>query len=431
MLISGICEANGYGTTLSNSVNILNVPESIDLLGLSLNSIQDLLDARSFVTKVRAKSNPLIVAGGTICVVPELVLAALPETNLAVMGEGDDTILEILKVAEMGGPYESVEGMAIRSSSGIIKTSGRPLPSLQGRPFPKVPENIGTQDIRGVNVYMETHRGCIGECTFCLVHSMFGRNIRWRPVEEVTAEMKYLRKRNVRRIGISGGTVTLYGIGDDRGAERFTDLLRNAHDIFGKENVAASDVRVDCVDQTTLKAIKQFTNGWLFFGIESGSNSLLKTMRKGIDTEVIEEKVQLAKQCGLKVNGSFIVGHPSESEDQYLESCRFLRRLNLDDYSINIADPIVGTPLYHGIVAERARSIEDSHWFKQSDKELKGLKHLTVAEYRHLNMLNEAYEVIFDMNPTSADFLKMRNSTTIESDRIKRDIGFVLENAER
>jgi len=83
----------------------------------------------------------------------------------------------------------------------------------------------------------------------------------------------------------------------------------------------------------------------VFFGLESGSNAMLKAMKKGVTREDNLRAVELARRVGVKVGGSFIVGYPGESREDYMESMSFLEQAMLDDVFVSIAEPIPGTPL--------------------------------------------------------------------------------------
>ncbi len=146
-----------------------------------------------------------------------------------------------------------------------------------------MPPDISDQNVRGANIYIESMRGCKGICIFCQVPQLFGWKIRSRPLERIVEEAKMLVKRGVKKIAISGGTTTYYGFKQKIDEDSFTTLLRMISEVVGSKNLSIPDIRVDAVTEKILKAIRNYTVGWVFYGIESGSQQILNKMHKNID----------------------------------------------------------------------------------------------------------------------------------------------------
>jgi radical SAM superfamily enzyme YgiQ (UPF0313 family) len=127
--------------------------------------------------------------------------------------------------------------------------------------------------------------------------------------------------------------------------EAFISLLSGISEIMGPRNVSAPDIRVDCINDEILAAIKKYTIGWVFFGIESGSDRILAQMGKGVTTAQVSRAIGSCRQHGLAVAGSFIVGYPTETPGDYELTKEFIARHSLDDIFISIAEPIPSTPL--------------------------------------------------------------------------------------
>ncbi len=115
--------------------------------------------------------------------------------------------------------------------------------------------------------------------------------------------------------------------------------------VMGPRNVSSPDIRVDCITDEVLDAIRRYTIGWVFFGIESGSDRVLRMMGKGATVRQVEEAVERCREHNLRVAGSFIVGYPGETERDYEATKDLIARLSLDDVFISSAEPIPGTPL--------------------------------------------------------------------------------------
>ncbi len=302
---------------------------------LSLFSTLQLLDPkiRQFVA---AREN--VYVGGPVGLCPEMVLGEL-DARAVVTGEGEDVVAELVE----RGP-EGLPGVAYRHNGEIIKSPPQPVSSLD-HALPLIPDDLCRQNVRGANVYIETHRGCLGNCSFCQVPRFFGRSIRSRSIENIVAEVREMKRRGVSRVAISGGTGSLFGYRNKVNREAFVQMLRSLSAILGKRNLSVPDMRVDLVDETVLQAVRDYTIGWVFFGLESGSDAILKAMRKGVTVEDNRKAIELARSLGVKVGGSFIVGYPGERREDFQDTMSFAEEAMLDDVFVSIAEPIPGTPL--------------------------------------------------------------------------------------
>ncbi len=337
MLIAGILKENGFAVSLKKDLLV----ETGDTVFLSLYSTLHLLDpeVHSFVSSHR-KSGGTCYIGGPVSAYPEIVLGEL-DCNAVVLGEGELSALSLAR----DGICENTTGIAFRKDSAVIKRPASPPASIE-HPLPFIPTDIGKQSVRGANVYIETHRGCSGACTFCQVPRFFGHSIRSREIPAIIDEAKAFKKAGAHRLSISGGTGSLFKSHDGAiNTDAFVELLAELAKVMGNRNVSSPDIRVDCINDEILDAIRQYTIGWVFFGIESASDSILHQMGKGVKVQQVKEAICHCRQHGLHVAGSFIVGYPTETPDDFLQTKDFIAEQALDDVFISIAEPIPSTPL--------------------------------------------------------------------------------------
>jgi len=337
MLVAGILRANGFGVSLQKELKA----GSKDTVFLSLYSTLHLLnpDIRSFVTRHR-KGGGTCYVGGPVSAYPDIVLGEL-DASAVVLGEGEETVVSLART----GITDQTTGIAFRSGDTILVRPA-PLPKIIEHPLPFIPKDIGMQNIRGANAYIETHRGCSGACTFCQVPRFFGHAIRSREIPAIVEEVKAFKKAGAQRISISGGTGSLYQArGGALNTEAFVELLAALAGVMGSHNVSSPDIRVDCINDEILGAIRSYTIGWVFFGIESASDEILRQMGKGVKVQQVKDAIARCRQHGLKVAGSFIVGYPTETSEDYEQSKDFIAEQELDDVFISIAEPIPSTPL--------------------------------------------------------------------------------------
>lgn len=378
MLIGGIIRAGGHAVEIHREL----AAEPGETVFLSLYSTGHLLDPaiRSFVRDHREGGGRCYV-GGPVSSAPAMVLGEL-RPDAVVVGEGEAAVLPLLE----RGPSPGVPGIAYEDGTTMVSTSPSPPATLE-RPPLLVPPGIETQDVRGANVYIETHRGCIGACTFCQVPRFFGHAIRSRDLEDVVREVTGLKERGVRRISISGGTGSLYrSRNGEMDPDAFVELLSAIAGVMGPKNLSAPDIRADCITPEILEAIREYTIGWVFFGIESGSDRMLRIMGKGMTADVQRDGIAACREHGLAVAGSFIVGHPMEEDGDFQATREFVAEQRLDDVFVSIAEPIPGTPLARQVmVVER----EENPTFRPDTGEYRPLG-LTVSEARCFDLLLHA-----------------------------------------
>jgi len=390
MVIAGIVRDAGHEVTLTRRLEA--APE--ETVFLSLYSTQNLMDEgiRSFISEYQ-KTGGRVYVGGPVSAVPEMVLGELAP-DAVICGEGEEGALALLR----DGVSETVPGIAFMGPTGIV-FSGPAQPCPVSRPLPFIPSDIAMQDVRGASAYIETQRGCIGACTFCQVPRFFGREIRSRPLDEILTEVQAFKDAGARRLSVSGGTGSLYGYADGKlNDDAFAELLQGMAGIMGPKNVSSPDIRVDCISDTVLDAIRDYTIGWVFFGLESGSDRVLRLMGKGATAAQAGRAIEACRTHGLHVAGSFIVGYPTETAAEYEETKDFIAQYALDDVFISIAEPIPGTPL-----ADLAmRTPEAEHpAFAAHTGEYQSL-HLTEAEARsfdlrmHADMFKPGLNVVTD-----------------------------------
>lgn len=337
MLIGGVLRDAGHRVALTRTP----AAPGDSVLLMSLFSTQHLLDPtiRDLIRAHRERGGTVYV-GGPVSAAPEMVLGELAP-DAVVVGEGEETVVRLVEE----GVSPGLLGIAYLDAGRPVVTPPAP-PAPIDRPLPLIPDDIGSQSIRGASAYIETHRGCIGGCTFCQVPRFFGRAVRSRPLEEIVEEVKAFAAHGATRLSVSGGTGSLYGSTDgEMNPDAFIALLRSMAEVMGPRNVSSPDIRVDCITDEVLDAIRRYTIGWVFFGIESGSDRVLRMMGKGATVRQVEEAVERCREHDLRVAGSFIVGYPGETERDYEATRDLIARLSLDDVFVSSAEPIPGTPL--------------------------------------------------------------------------------------
>jgi tRNA-2-methylthio-N6-dimethylallyladenosine synthase len=389
MIIGGVLENAGYDVNLTRNYTA-DQARNADIVGFSLSSTLHLIGAtKELITNLKRQSNPFIVIGGSVSIVPELVFRCLPEVDAIVIGEGEETIRELVEAVRSKRDLESVAGIAFNHDGELAKTEKRPPYVLENSPIPKIPQDIGDQSIRGANVYFESHRGCLGNCAFCLIPKFFGqRDIRSKTIPQIKREVRAFVLKRATRVAIGSGNIALYAMKDHQvNEEKVEQMLAEVSSVVTPMNFAAPDLRVDMIPDRVLAAVRKYTYGLVIFGMESGSDKVLKLMRKGITTQKILDAVESCAKVGLAVAGAFITGYPGETEDDYQETKDFIENNSLNDYTISLPEPIPGT----GLASTVLKLPEKKNPVFMKDETSLGRKYdFTVAERRCFELLLSA-----------------------------------------
>jgi radical SAM superfamily enzyme YgiQ (UPF0313 family) len=293
-----------------------------------------------------------IVAGGPYPVaLQEKCLLDCQDIDAIVTGEGERTVVEILKRLGSDDDLAGVEGVAYRSGKGIKKNPPRPLiTDLDMLPFP-ARELLGeagkyipppaTYKRKPVAVIM-TARGCNRHCLYCFQIDKHRKSgIRYRSVENVMAEIELVLSQGYKEIKFI----------DDTLAADYNRAMTIAREINNRNldfTWFASAV-VNQVDKPLLQAFKDAGCWAILFGAESGVQKDLNTIRKGITPAQIKKAVRAAQEVGLTVYTPFLFGIPGQTYEDGLKTIEFALELDPDIANFHAITPFPGTELYDNI----------------------------------------------------------------------------------
>ncbi len=287
----------------------------------------------------------LLVAGGALpTTAPEGFLDAF---DLAVVGEGEQTMLEVAQTFEGNGDYSKVSGVFYKdkASGQICRTPPRPLISdLDTLPLP-LRDMFDNQAYR--NYYQRkfgykttavmSSRGCPFSCDFCS-RPVFGNNFRAHSAKRIVNEMEEVAALGYDRVWFADDCFTL----SRRNLFAVCDEILQRNLRIGWECLS----RVDTLDFEVAQKMKTAGCIRAFFGLESGNDEVLKYMNKQITTAQARRAVESCRAAGIKTGAFFILGYPGENAQTILDTIRFASSLPLDYLSFTLPYPIPGTPLH-------------------------------------------------------------------------------------
>lgn len=312
--------------------------------------------AKINIQQLRNKyENIKIIAGGVHSTLfPETLLN--DGVDVVVKGEGEQVIVDLVQCLMSNDNLENIEGIAFINNNFkfIIKESHRKKVDLKGLPI--VNRNL-------FNLKKYTHhsmiasRGCPYRCKFCCNYSgtILQKGTSVKKYSDIIYEMKYLENEfDAKDIFFA----------DDIFLIKKSDILSfcKEYNEAGLTVEWVGQMRADTIDKDIAEAIYKAGCKRIYFGVESGSENILKSSLKKITKQRLLDGINHAKNAGIRVKTGWIYGLPGTIEEQY-ESIDFMLKMEPHEISIHQLIPFPGTPYYenpeeYGIIIKDKSNFE-------------------------------------------------------------------------
>lgn len=337
---------------------------SPDIVGISCGFTVYVSDSHRIARCVKlAYPEAVIVFGGAhSTVVPELVLKD-KNVDLVVRGEGEMTLLDVVKNIEQGKSYRHIKGTVTKDNNQevIFNEPREFIKDLDQLPFPArhlLPmEKYFEFQKRGKLLYryymrkpmanIVTSRGCPYNCVFCAVRTIAGRTWRGRSAENVVAEIKLLT--NEYKIKEFTPWDDNISINKDRLINICQGIIDNGLDLTW---ATPNGIYLPSMDEEVLSWMIKSGYYRITFGLESGSEETLKYIRKKISRQKVKEVIEICNKLGIWTNATFIIGFPNEQIDSIRATMRAPIEYGLDYANFFMAQPYEGTDLYRDFEKE-------------------------------------------------------------------------------
>ena len=199
-----------------------------------------------------------------------------------------------------------------------------------------------------VRAYLKIQDGCDNYCSYCLIPYLRGK-MRSRNKDDVINEAKYLVKNSYKEIILTG--IHVGGYGKDINDYSFSDLIEELSNINGLERITISSIEASEIDDKFIELIKTKSNiaKHLHIPLQSGSETVLQRMnRKYTKKEFLDKINRLRKSVDdLFIATDVIVGFPGETEEEFLETYKFIEQAKFDKLHVFPFSPREGTKAYH------------------------------------------------------------------------------------
>jgi anaerobic magnesium-protoporphyrin IX monomethyl ester cyclase len=311
---------------------------------------------------------------------------AHPEIDLVVRNEGEITMLELCRLYLKGeGSLDKTRGISYRNKAGVVNNPGRPLvQDLDKLPFPA--RHLLPMDLYKIPGTLITSRGCPSQCVFCAARAMSGGTYRTRSPSNVLAEIDEMKKRfNPPFYFIADDTFTVF---QDRTREICAGLKKMGLRWF-------CESRANFVNRDLLKTMADSGCYAIQFGMESGSQIILNSIRKGTTVDQVRNAAKWARELNLLTVCSFMVPHPEDTLETIAETKRVMLELKSQGVFIYVSPttPFPGTYIWDHATELGVRMVSDN----LEDYDLA----TPVMETRHLNInqVSSAYEDLVSICP--------------------------------
>lgn len=296
----------------------------------------------------------VVVGGPHATHLAEHVLDRHPAVDAVAVGEGEETMLELSRAIRDGRNLALVAGLVLRTPGGLVRTPARlPVPELDGIPHASAHYESYGVDRMAQFEFLITSRGCPARCTFCSTPEFWGTRLRFRSVDHVLDELRFLQERfGLVTVSFRDDTFTV-----DK--KRTLDLCRGIID-SGLHLLWDCQSRVNAVDEERLLWMRRAGCQHIQYGVESGSREILRKLNKGIRLDQVVEACDLTRKVGMELSIYLITGIQGETPRDIAATLRLIRRIRPHD---GIVSPLVvypGTALYEE--AKRIRGVDDSVW---------------------------------------------------------------------
>ncbi|MAG02617.1 hypothetical protein CMI42_04730 [Candidatus Pacearchaeota archaeon] len=318
-----------------------------DMIGMAAttNTVMQAYDLAKISKEVLPDAR-VVVGGPHPTMEPIRTLEECKQVDYCVLSEAEESMLELAQ----GKKDKDILGISYRKDGEIVVNPSRPLiQDLDKLPFPArdlLPlDKYWTPGVRRYPyAIMITSRGCPYSCTFCSNFRTQGKQFRARSSENVLAEIDHLVKDyGVKEINIIDDNFTFL---PERVKKICDGLIERNYDL---ELKTGNGIRADRVSPKMLKHMKKAGFYLVAFGIETGSERILKKMRKGETLDHIRNAVKWSKQAGLLTEGFFMFGNEGEGKKEMLETIQFAKELDLSIAQFQIYTPVPGSPLFDTI----------------------------------------------------------------------------------
>ncbi|MCW3078221.1 MAG: radical protein [Bacteroidetes bacterium] len=373
-----------YDSTFSTFENlknhILNSPPVLIGIYTNLMTKINVLKIISFLKTNALTTQVKIILGG-----PELrhyTKEYLEHgADLLIIGEGEDTMAEVCSFYNKNKflPQHCAGTALIHDNTLIVNAERTLIKDINTLPFPnrkKVDLSLYLNTWKKHHgksvVSVSTMRGCPYTCKWCS-RAIYGGSYRRRSPLKVVEELLSLKEEyNPDAIWFVDDVFTI----SHKWLKEFAELIIKKNGVIPYEIIT----RADRMNEEVIRLLKQSGCFRVWIGAESGSQNIIDAMDRRVDVTQVKEMILLTKKYGIETGTFIMLGYPGETKKDIRQTINHLRNSNPDFYTITLAYPIKGTPLYTEVEKSITANISFS---TMTDRDLDFIRTHSTRYYRH------------------------------------------------
>ena len=358
---AAVLEKNGYKVYMIDSIFKRNFYRMIRNLKVKPNIVVIHLTTATYEVAMKLakyfkeKYNPspkIISMGQHATSLPNTLVFRNSPIDFCIIGEAEKTILDLCNSLERGNGFKNIRGIAFFDSErdSFVKTKPQELiEDLDSLPYPKhewfssglyriyYPSGLK----RNKWGFIIATRGCPYECIFCspTLRVSYGKKFRKRSPKKVVEEMEYM----VSRFGVK----SIFFLDDNFSFDRewVLELCRGIK--RRKLNIKwAAQVKLNHINKQMLKEMKSSGCETLCFGVESGSDRILKILKKSVTVREIKRSCSIVKEEGMFTSCFFMIGCPTETMEEIEETFNLALEIDSDLIQVAFFTPYPGSPVF-------------------------------------------------------------------------------------
>lgn len=352
--IATYLKANGHTVKIiDRTIKTTNIRKEIelfnpDIVGISVISTKSFGDSEK-ISLAAKKHGAKVVWGGIFASLdPEFIFNNI-DIDFISIGEGEESWLELADTLEKGGNPKNIAGLAYKENGKVVYTPEREFTDLSILPqmdfsLIDVDKYLGPMYGCRKTALLYISKGCYGQCTFCFNSKFHRRCHRERPLEVFFAEVRYLMENH--------GVDCIYFADELFGKNK--NHLRYLCKAFIDSGLGfkwVAQTRAGYFDLEDYKMMKEAGCIAVDFGIETGSPTMLETIKKNIPYEKIKETFELCKEAEIITLANFIIGFPDETEEQLRDTIRMAMDIPATQRTFFFFMPGPGSELYDMLVS--------------------------------------------------------------------------------
>ena len=352
--IAAVLEKEGYQVSIwDRNVNREDIERFYqpDIIGLSVMTGPCISDAIEISQKAKAIYPEVSIVWGGVhpTILPEQTIVE-EYIDYIVYGEGELTMLDLVKSIEHNFPIEEVKGIYYKNGDKILKTPPRPpIKNLDDLPFPAWHlfdmKRYINYSLHGRAATLNTSRGCPFNCSFCSEPAFSKRRWRGHSSQRVIEMVEYMKSNFKVDYIIFRESMFL---ANRKRVEDFCDGL-----ILKKLNMQwHCPARIQNWDKDLLKKMRQAGCVMFEFGVESGCPRILKILNKRITLEQVYDTFKKCNEVGIIPQINLMCGIPTETKEEFDMTIELLNRLNHGPIDLMAYVPYPGTELYNFAVSQ-------------------------------------------------------------------------------